>query len=663
MNIVKTSRRLKRWLKRSTIQTVLKIKTPAEYDAFVQRIERSAQRHPNRYRFRVGLLAVLGYVYILLVFALLCVIVWGFRQLLIYAQAEYLMEQLNWITCLLIFCLFRMFWIGFPAPKGINLYRQQVPQLFDLIDEVAEALNAPHCHRVLLTDDLNAAIVQRPRFGFLGWHTNYLLLGLPLMQALSPAQFRSVIAHELGHLSGNDGRFRSWVYQVRKVWFDLAEQFETTKRGGFLFRSFFGWYGPFFKAYSFVLARAEEYAADRCAAQVAGTQVEVQSQLNLTLATAFLSRVFWPKVYKQAAQLTDPPDDIIAQMVKELQPGMASRDATKWITLALLDRTDNDDTHPCLADRLAALGAELEPDSVSARLPELLPDSQHTAAQHFFGETLTSLIGQLDTFWKKETAKSWKKHHALLQHQTQRLQDLEMAANRHALTVEECWKRADLTETLKTDKAAVPLYEDVLARCPTHANANYNLGYILLKRNDASGVPYMETALRQDPGLVISACRHLYGFYQQKGEQKLAEQYRQQLQHHAPRWQLAEQERSRLKYDDRFEPHCLAAEEVQQLTDLLASYADIKAAYLVRKTVSLFPEKPFYLLGVVRRLLPGTGATHQTNAEFIERLAAEISFSEALQILIFDRPTSAVWQAFQKVRSASIYVRPHPAME
>ena len=161
---------------------------------------------------------------------------------------------------------------------------------------------------------------------------------------------------------------------------------------------------------------------------------------------------------------------------------------------------------------------------------------------------------------------------------------------------------------------------------------------------------------------MVPACRLLYGFYQKKGEHHLAEQYRQQLQHHAPQWQLAEQERNSLKYDDRFEPHGLAAEEVQQLAELLASYADIRAAYLVRKTVSLFPEKPFYLLGVVRRLLPGTGATHQPNAEFIGRLAAEISFSEELQVLVFDRPTSSVWQAFQKVRGASIYVRLHPAM-
>lgn len=57
--------------------------------------------------------------------------------------------------------------------------------------------------------------MQHARLGVLGWHVNYLILGLPLMQAVSPEQFRAIVAHELGHLSRNHSRFAGWIYRVR----------------------------------------------------------------------------------------------------------------------------------------------------------------------------------------------------------------------------------------------------------------------------------------------------------------------------------------------------------------------------------------------------------------------------------------------------------------
>ena len=71
---------------------------------------------------------------------------------------------------------------------------------------------------MLLTGDFNAAIVQHPRFGIFGGTRNYLMLGLPLMQSLSPAEFQAVVAHEFGHLWGAHGRFGAWIYRLRTGW-------------------------------------------------------------------------------------------------------------------------------------------------------------------------------------------------------------------------------------------------------------------------------------------------------------------------------------------------------------------------------------------------------------------------------------------------------------
>src|SRR5207248_8888294 len=126
---------------------------------------------------------------------------------------------------------------------------------------------------VLLDESFNAGVIQIPRLGLLGWQRNYLVIGLPLMQALSPEQFRAAIAHEMGHLSRNHGRFAGWVYRLQQTWSRLLETLQAERHGAsVLFEWFFNWYAPYFSAYSFVLRRADEYVADRCAVELAGVR-------------------------------------------------------------------------------------------------------------------------------------------------------------------------------------------------------------------------------------------------------------------------------------------------------------------------------------------------------------------------------------------------------
>src|SRR5207249_11068756 len=82
----------------------------------------------------------------------------------------------------------------------------------------------PRLHRTLIAAFVNVGVVHRPRLALFGWYRNYLLLGLPLMQTLSPEEFRTALAHELGHLSRQHGRFGSWIYRIRVMWLRLGAQ-------------------------------------------------------------------------------------------------------------------------------------------------------------------------------------------------------------------------------------------------------------------------------------------------------------------------------------------------------------------------------------------------------------------------------------------------------
>ncbi|MFB2880023.1 M48 family metallopeptidase [Floridanema aerugineum] len=173
-----------------------------EFDSLIQKLEKYARVNPSGY----NLLAALGFGYIFLVFALLCTIFWflGLKE----------------ISFLLVLAIAQLLYAGFATPKGVELTRQEAPKLFAVIAQLTAALKTPKFHHILLDTQLNAGVLQVPRFGilFVGWTRNYLFLGLPLMQSLSPQQFRAILAHELGHLSGNHSRFSGWIYQLRHPW-------------------------------------------------------------------------------------------------------------------------------------------------------------------------------------------------------------------------------------------------------------------------------------------------------------------------------------------------------------------------------------------------------------------------------------------------------------
>jgi Zn-dependent protease with chaperone function len=285
--------------------------TNERFDEMVQHLEILAKKEPAKYRLRVALLALLGYAYIALVLAvLLSLVVLLVILAFSYGKANYIIIKVGWILIVLAAVVIRSLWVKQTPPTGFELTRADAPRLFDLIAELTTALGAPRIHHVQMLDFFNAAVVQVPRFGFFGGYKNYLLLGLPDMQACSPAQFRATLAHELGHLSGQHGRFSSWIYRLRRTWGQLLERLEAEGRwGSFIFTSFLSWYAPYFQAYSFVLARTHEYEADEAAARLTGAENVAEMLIDTRLKGSYLEENFWPEVYRRAETEPRPVAD------------------------------------------------------------------------------------------------------------------------------------------------------------------------------------------------------------------------------------------------------------------------------------------------------------------------------------------------------------------
>jgi len=185
-----------------------------EFVALVDQLEGYARENPGAYKLRVAMLAALGYVFLIGTVLVVLLLV---LTVIFFGGVNWLIIKILLIPLGVAAIVLRSLWVEFPEPEGLELHYEDAPRLFDLAKSTREATQGPRLHKILLTDEFNAGIVQRPLLGVFGWQENYLLVGLPLLRGLSPNEVRAVIAHEFGHLSGKHSAFSGWIYRVRQT--------------------------------------------------------------------------------------------------------------------------------------------------------------------------------------------------------------------------------------------------------------------------------------------------------------------------------------------------------------------------------------------------------------------------------------------------------------
>src|SRR5258705_1515010 len=103
-----------------------------------------------------------------------------------------------------------------PEPMtGVPVVRSQAPQLWHTVHELAATAKTRVPDEIVLIPMVNAAVSEDARLlGLLGGRRR-LYLGVPLLQALTVAQLRAILAHELGHYSGQHTRLGAIAYRGR----------------------------------------------------------------------------------------------------------------------------------------------------------------------------------------------------------------------------------------------------------------------------------------------------------------------------------------------------------------------------------------------------------------------------------------------------------------
>lgn len=564
-----------------------------QLEELVRRAEHHLAANPGWYETKLALLALLGYV----VLFGMAIVLFGIGVALLWVATKghawwiLIKGKLLFGFFLLAYVIVRALWVRLDDPTGYQLTRTEVPQLFIEVDSLRKPLCTPRIHRILLTNELNAAIVQTPRLGVFGWYRTTLILGLPLLLALSPGQARAVIAHELGHLSGNHSRFHGWIYRVRIAWYRVMGAFDQADHwGGRILAKFFDWYAPYFHAYSFALARANEYEADAISAKLTSPRITASALVSLDVRQAVIDREYWTPLMEQTKETPLPPSHPVTGLAKFIQH--QTIDNARWQEIfgnAVAVETGYADTHPALQDRLVALKVTL-PEPITPTI---------TAAEKWLGKYVEKICLEFDAQWIEENREAWKQRCDHIRESRNKLTELRQQQP-ELLSQGELWSLASLTEQYEAQTDPLPIYRTYQQKYPDDLAADLAIGRILVQREDEAGLQHLNQATQRFE-LNLPACELAYGYALRRGDKALAEQWRLRGEHQLDQEALARQERRAVSAKDPLISTTLSIEALQTLRLQLQSITKVKHAWIAQKQVEHLPSQPVHVLTVTAK--------------------------------------------------------------
>ena len=237
-----------------------------------------------------------------------------------------------------------------PEPEqGLALTPQQAPQLWHLVRELSAVAQTRMPDEILLIPIVNAAVSEDTKLLGLVGGRRRLYLGVPLLQALSVAQLRSVLAHELGHYSGRHTRLGAIAYRGRAAILATIGQLSGNIVGWLLKQ-----YAKLYLLVAAAVNRRQELEADELSVQVAGRAVAQHTLRELPVIEAAWG--FYEHRYIDPgweAGYAPTPGDFFggfsgllrarADELAELRQAPPPTEQSRW------------DSHPSIAVRVAAM--------------------------------------------------------------------------------------------------------------------------------------------------------------------------------------------------------------------------------------------------------------------------------------------------------------------
>jgi Zn-dependent protease with chaperone function len=285
-------------------------------------------------------------------------------------------------------------------PGGLPLRPDEAPQLWGVVGDLARQVGTRAPDEIRLIPDVNAAVSEDAKAMGLFAGRRYMYIGMPLAQAFTVAQLRSVLAHELGHYSHQHTRLGALAHRGRMTIVQTIQQIGPTTFAGRIFRL----YARLYILVESAVSRRQEYEADQASVRVAGREAAVGAMRDLPVVAAawnfYLDRYVGPgwEAGYAPTEVFAGFSELLAHRKEELDGLRASAppsERSKW------------DSHPPIADRIRAMAlmpepAGVEPDDRPATA--LFPDLAKTALR--LEDAAFAVEGRTRLSWHEYTAAS-----------------------------------------------------------------------------------------------------------------------------------------------------------------------------------------------------------------------------------------------------------------
>ncbi len=597
--------------------------TRMQFEAEVARLTEAEQRNPKVYRRAVAGLVAFGYLALLGIVggALALVLALGLLVVRSPSTGTVKLAALVGLPALVLAVqAVRSTFVRFGRPPGLTVTPREAPRLFEVVESIRQELRAPPIHAIVLTPEMNAAMMQRPRLGYFGWYENILILGYPLLRTFEPDEVASVIAHELGHATGAHGRFAAWIYRVRATWVTLADTVHGHRGLDFVAR-FLSRYMPGFLARTFVLARAQEYEADAASVRVVGQATAARALLRLNAADPAAG--YFEAVWRSANALVMPPKGVISGFAERLaEPARPERQA-RSLNAAWYRDTDATDTHPALRERLRAMGLPVE------ERPSPPPPIVESAAERWLGAFARDVARKLDTDWQATALESWPALRREAQAMVEKRRQLEGRTNP---SPDERFELARIVNTLDGPEAAAPLFLALAAE--GHHGGRWHAGLHLLAQGDEAGLALLVPLCDAAPEAIEPVSEAVATFLFGAARPAEARAWVHRGLNASDEEAAAVAERSAVPEPARLRPHGRPENEMRELARALEA-AGIERADFARVECRHRPDLPFYL-AVVEPVVTfwSTDDRDTQRNEAVNRLADAVRFPGQTMVVI-----------------------------
>jgi hypothetical protein len=493
----------------------------SQYSALVGRLEREADAHPQLYLGKVAVAAALGYLIPGLIalgiltccFSILYALVTGgtpsiLASIGILAGAAALIPTIRGLR------------VQVAVPDGLLLTPEDAPDLFRLIDVISGKIVAVPFATVKINGDFKLGILQIPRWGVFGGYSNHLYVGAPLLLALSADEFCALLAHEIAHLGGGQRRFGAWIYRVRETWQQLAGKFaEPGNAFDRMLAHYYRWYAPWFYAYSFASARTHEYESDQLAAYVTSAQTLGRALIQVELASRFLSDIYWARFLARVEEAPEPPYKPYSLLPRAFKILEKEPLRPQWLAEALRRYAAENDTHPSLAERLAALDIS----------PQVPPPATTSAALMTLGSAAQPAIDHCDDVWRAQNLANWRRRHDEIREARWKLAEYEQHDS-SSLAPEDLWAKAGLLLNVQREEDAIDSLRLLVARQGEYPDAHLLLAKLLLKYGEEQGLKHLLLASQQHAEYTDEAATIGYEYLVSRGRKGEATRFAQRVQ-------------------------------------------------------------------------------------------------------------------------------------